>query len=150
MRVLIQRVLSAKVDVGGQTVAAIGQGLLVFLGLGHDDATGDCELLVNKLLHLRVFEDAEGRMNFSLMDQHLSIMVVPQFTLMASCRRGRRPDFTGAADPARGEDLFQRFLTMLKARWVKVAQGLFRADMQVTLVNDGPVTLLIDSKDFLK
>ncbi len=150
MKVLVQRVLSAKVEVHGRLVAAIDQGLLVFLGVGREDGAQDCDLLIDKLLHLRVFEDQTGRMNFSLVDKQLDILVVPQFTLMASCRKGRRPDFTQAAEPARGEAMFGRFITGLKARWNKVEQGIFKASMQVTLVNDGPVTLMIDSKDFLK
>ena len=149
MRALIQRVREASVTVAGQEVGRIGPGLLVLLGVGHADTDADIAYLAPKIAHLRIFEDAEGKMNRSLLDVGGGVLLVSQFTLYADTRKGRRPSFTGAAPPAQAAALVDACAAALRALGLPVAQGIFQAEMQVALVNDGPVTIWIDSAERL-
>jgi D-tyrosyl-tRNA(Tyr) deacylase len=144
MRVVLQRVASARVRVRGETVAEIGRGLLLLVGVGVQDAFGEYDRLAEKVFHLRVFEDERGKMNLSLTDVGGEILVVPQFTLYGDVRRGRRPSWAGAAPPEIAADRVEAFARALEARGAKVARGAFREHMEVELLNDGPVTLVID------
>jgi D-tyrosyl-tRNA(Tyr) deacylase len=147
VRALIQRVKTAKVEAEGQVVSEAGRGLLVFLGVMKGDATEDLEYMARKVANLRVFEDAEGKMNLSVKDVEGEVLVVSQFTLAADTRKGNRPSFVEAEEPGRAEDLYRDFMERLKTEGVgKVAGGRFAAHMQVSLVNDGPVTLVIESR----
>src|SRR2546421_5475518 len=145
MRVLLQRVSRASVAVNGEIVGQIGQGLLVLLGIGHGDSEAQIKTLTEKIVHLRIFEDDAGKMNRSLLDIGGEALVVSQFTLYADMRRGRRPGFTDAAPPAIAEPLVERFKEAIAAYGLTVAGGIFGAYMQVELLNDGPVTLWLDS-----
>ena len=145
MRAVVQRVKKAKVEVGGRIVGEIGQGVLVFLGIGEEDSEKDCEYLSNKITHLRVFADNEKLMNLSLQEVGGSALVVSQFTLWGDCRKGRRPSFTRAAPPERAKELYEYFIEILQGNGLEVATGHFQEMMDVHLVNDGPVTLLLDS-----
>jgi len=147
MRALIQRVSEAQVLVEGETVGAISQGLLVLLGVQHNDTLDDVRYLVSKLLTLRIFEDVEGKMNNDLRAQHGAVLVVSQFTLYADCRKGRRPSFTRAAPPALAEQLYEAFVAAIDQHGVPVATGRFGTHMHVRLVNDGPVTMLLESPE---
>ncbi len=144
MRIVIQRVASAQVEVDGQIVGKIQRGLLVLVGVAHLDSEAESRWLANKTAELRVFEDDQGKMNRSLIDIGGSALVVSQFTLLADCRRGRRPAFTDAAPPTLAEQLYLRFAEFLVERGIEVQTGIFAADMKVSLVNDGPVTIVID------
>jgi D-tyrosyl-tRNA(Tyr) deacylase len=146
VRAVIQRVSSAEVCVAGDCVAAIGRGLLALVGVAREDSEGDADALAKKLVLLRVFPDAEGRMNRSLVDVGGELVVISQFTLLGDARRGRRPFFGDAADPALAEPLLDRVITAAQAYGIQVSSGRFRAEMQVKLVNDGPVTILLDTK----
>lgn len=146
MRAVLQRVSRASVCVAGHTAGAIGPGLLVLLGVARDDAAGDAALLAEKTAGLRIFEDDVGKMNRSVEEIGGAILVVSQFTLLGDCRKGRRPGFTEAAPPLLAEQLYQRYVATLRKRGLTVATGVFQADMQVSLVNDGPVTLMLDSR----
>ncbi len=145
MRALVQRVTRARVSVAGQVTGEIGPGLLVLLGAGHADGEGQAAWLARKLAGLRVFADPEGLMNLDLRQAGGAALVVPQFTLYGDTRRGRRPDFTAAAPPAQAEPLFERFCALLAAEGVPVRRGVFGAHMAVELLNDGPVTLLVET-----
>jgi len=147
MRACVQRVTSAKVVVDGKIVGAIGRGLLVLLAVAADDDDGDLRWLVDKVVGLRVFEDDEGKMNLGLEEVGGEMLVVSQFTLLGDCRKGRRPSFTAAAPPEMAEQMYERFVEEARGLGVRVATGVFRAHMQVELVNDGPVTLVIDSAE---
>jgi D-aminoacyl-tRNA deacylase len=147
MRAVVQRVTHASVSVDGQSVAEIGPGFLVLLGITHGDGEAEAALLAHKIAGLRVFEDTAGKMNVSLTDAGGAALVVSQFTLYGDLRRGRRPSFTDAAAPALAEPLYGRFCELLRQAGVPVAQGVFQAHMAVTLVNDGPVTLWLDSAE---
>lgn len=142
---LLQRVSEARVEVGGETIGAIGSGLLVLVGVQPQDTQARAERLLERLLGYRVFADAEGRMNLSLRETGGALLLVPQFTLAADTRKGRRPSFTSAAPPQLGETLFSHLLELACARHPEVACGRFGADMQVTLTNEGPVTFWIDA-----
>jgi D-tyrosyl-tRNA(Tyr) deacylase len=144
LRIVIQRVASAQVEVNGQIIGSIQQGLLVLVGVAHQDSEAESRWLANKTAELRVFEDDQGKMNRSLIDIGGSALVVSQFTLLADCRRGRRPAFTDAAPPALAEQLYLRFAEFLAERGIEVQSGIFAAEMQVSLINDGPVTIVID------
>ncbi|MEQ8786054.1 MAG: D-aminoacyl-tRNA deacylase [Pirellulaceae bacterium] len=146
MRTVVQRVTSASVTVDDQVVGRIDHGMLVLLGVADDDGRDDVDYLVEKLLGLRIFADDEGKMNRSLLDSGGAMLVVSQFTLLGDCRKGRRPSFIKAAPPELGEQLYNEFVQAVASRGVQVATGVFRAHMDVELVNDGPVTLLLDSK----
>lgn len=145
MRAVIQRVSRASVTVEGETVGEIGKGLLVLLGVGCQDSEKDALYLLDKILGLRVFEDAEGKMNLSLLDIKGELLVVSQFTLFGDVRRGKRPSFTDAAPPAKANALYEYFVGEARKQIEKVETGRFQAMMDVELVNDGPVTILLDS-----
>ena len=145
MRAVVQRVKESKVEVDGKSVGAIGAGLLIFLGVGEDDSEKDCDYLANKIAHLRIFPDRKDLMNLSLIDTGGSALVVSQFTLWGDCRKGRRPSFVRAARPEKAEELYERFIGLLKEKGIDVATGQFQAMMDVSLINDGPVTLMLDS-----
>jgi D-tyrosyl-tRNA(Tyr) deacylase len=146
MRAVVQRVKESKVEVKGRTVGAIGPGLLVLLGVGEEDTHKDCDYLAHKLAHLRIFPDDQGLMNRSLVDAGGSALVVSQFTLWGDCRKGRRPSFAKAAGPEKAEALYNHFIACLRDRGVQVETGRFQEMMDVSLVNDGPVTLMVDSR----
>jgi D-aminoacyl-tRNA deacylase len=146
MRALLQRVSRASVTVDEQVVGQIGQGLLVFLGIGQEDSEAQIKPLADKIVHLRIFEDAAGKMNLSLLDIGGEVLVVSQFTLYADARKGRRPSFTDAAPPAIAEPLVERFKAALASHSIPVAGGVFGAHMDVALINDGPVTIWLDSE----
>lgn len=146
MRAIVQRVKEARVEVDGETVGRIGEGVLVLLGAGKDDSEDDAEYLAEKILTLRIFEDAEGKMNLSVTDTGGEVLVVSQFTLYGDCRKGRRPSFDKASPPEAAEALYELFVAKLRESWAKVETGKFRAMMDVHLVNSGPVTLMLDSK----
>lgn len=142
---LLQRVTEARVDVHGETIGAIERGLLVLIGVEKDDGEAQADRLLERLLGYRVFPDADGRMNRSLRDTGVGLLLVPQFTLAADTRKGARPSFTPAADPEDGERLFDYLCTQARTRYQPVATGRFGADMQVHLVNDGPVTFWLSA-----
>lgn len=146
MRAVVQRVSNARVEVDGETVGAIGRGLMVLLGVGREDGEQDAAWLADKVAGLRVFEDDQGRMSRSVEDVGGSVLVVSQFTLLGDCRKGRRPSFSAAAGPDQASDLYERYVAMLRGRGLEVATGIFQAMMDVHLVNEGPVTLLLDSR----
>ena len=146
MRACIQRVSECRVTVDGNVVGEIGCGLLVLLGVTHDDDDGDLRYLVQKIVELRIFEDADGKMNCGLRENGGAMLVVSQFTLLGDCRKGRRPSFIAAAEPATAERLYEGFVSAVRGLGIEVATGRFRAKMDVALVNDGPVTILLDSK----
>ncbi|MDI9498823.1 MAG: D-aminoacyl-tRNA deacylase [Bacillota bacterium] len=149
MRLLVQRVREARVLVAGETVGAIGPGLLVFVGISHDDDEATVEAMWTKLHGLRIFEDEEGRTNLDLETVGGSLLLVSQFTLYADCRKGRRPSFTDAASPDRAEALCERLAELARATGVEVATGQFGARMEVRLINDGPFTIWLDSGEVL-
>lgn len=150
MRAIVQRVSRASVTVDGQVTGQIGRGLLILLGVGQGDSEEQVRVLVEKLVHLRIFEDDEGKMNRSLLDVRGEALVVSQFTLYADIRKGRRPSFTDAAPPALAEPLVEQCKAAIAAFDIPVAGGIFGAHMQVELVNDGPVTIIIDSEQLKK
>lgn len=145
MRLVIQRVSEASVTVAGQTVGRIGAGLCILVGIGKDDKAENAAALADKVKNLRLFEDPLGKMNLSVADTGGAILVVPQFTLYADCRNGNRPSFTDAAPPRLAEELYQKFTERLRAANLTVATGRFQNHMQVTLVNDGPVTVILEN-----
>ncbi len=146
MRAVVQRVKEASVAVEGQEVGRIGQGILVLLGVGHKDGPEDAKYTAEKVVHLRIFADEQGKMNRSLLDVDGGLLAVSQFTLWGDCRKGRRPSFVAAAEPAKAEALYEAFIDHVRSIGVTVASGRFQEMMEVSLVNDGPVTLLLDSK----
>src|SRR6266568_732163 len=147
MRALLQRVSHASVTVDGNVVGQIGQGLLVLLGVGQDDSEVQVKTLADKIVHLRIFGDDEGKMNRSLLDIGGQALVVSQFTLYADVRRGRRPSFTDAAPPSLAEPLVEHFKSAIAAHGLTVADGIFGAYMEVELLNNGPVTIWMDSEE---
>ncbi len=149
MRAVVQRVTEARVRIDGETVGAIERGLLVLVGVGQADRESDVDYLVRKVVGLRIFRDEHGQMNLSVADVGGALLVVSQFTLLGDCRRGRRPSFAHAAPPQQAERLYERFVTATRQEGLAVATGRFGAMMQVELVNDGPVTLLLDSTRIL-
>ncbi|MCU0246688.1 MAG: D-aminoacyl-tRNA deacylase [Bryobacter sp.] len=146
MRIVLQRVLAASVEVEGATCGEIGRGLLVLLGVSRADSEKDIDYLVEKTLGLRIFPDQEGKMNLSVSETGGELLIVSQFTLYGDCRKGRRPSFDQAAPPELARSLYERFVEKAAARGIRVATGIFQADMKVSLVNDGPVTLVYDSE----
>ncbi len=147
MRIVLQRVAEAGVFVSDHTVGAIGYGLLALLGISRDDLAEDADYLLDKLLHLRIFPDQDGKMNRDIREAGGSLLVVSQFTLYGDCRKGRRPSFDRAAPPAQAQALYDYFVAAARRGPVPVQTGIFQAMMKVHLVNDGPVTLLLDSAD---
>ncbi|MEZ6133762.1 MAG: D-aminoacyl-tRNA deacylase [Pirellulaceae bacterium] len=146
MRCVVQRVTQCRVTVGSEVVGEIGGGLLVLLGVEQGDEPRDTKYLVEKIAGLRIFEDGAGRMNLNVAEAGGSALVVSQFTLLGDVRRGLRPSFTSAAEPQRANQLYEDFCELLGATGLTVARGRFQADMQVMLINDGPVTILLDSR----
>ena len=146
MRAVVQRVREASVSVEGREVGAIATGLVVLLGVAEGDTGQDAQYLADKVVNLRVFADEAGQMNRSVLDVGGGVLVVSQFTLLGDCRRGRRPGYSGAAAPEEANRLYEQFTTLVRASGLTVATGVFRADMDVHLVNHGPVTLLLDSR----
>ena len=147
MLACVQRVSRAKVTLGGETSGQIGTGLLVLLGVAHGDSEAEARQLAEKIAGLRIFEDEHQKMNLALADVGGAMLVVSQFTLLADCRKGRRPSFTAAARPELAEKLYQVFADTVAAQGITVATGRFRQHMEVELVNDGPVTLVLDTKE---
>jgi D-tyrosyl-tRNA(Tyr) deacylase len=146
MRAVIQRVQRASVTVDGEIIGRIAHGLMVLLGVEQDDTEADAQQLADKTVQLRIFDDAEGKMNLSLLEVRGEVLVVSQFTLLGDCRKGRRPSFIQAAAPELAERLYETYVAAVGVQGVRVATGRFRAMMQVELVNDGPVTILLDSR----
>lgn len=146
MKVVLQRVQNAHVNVAGSTIAAIGPGVLVLVGIARSDSRAAAEYLAEKIVQLRIFPDHEGRMNRSLVDIAGELLVVSQFTLYGDCRKGRRPSFDEAAPPERARELYEYFVSCLKSSNIIVETGVFQAEMEVHLVNDGPVTFILESK----
>ncbi|NMA02420.1 MAG: D-tyrosyl-tRNA(Tyr) deacylase [Clostridia bacterium] len=146
MRAVIQRVKKAKVTVDNNIVGSINQGFVVLLGVTHEDTLEDIKYLAEKIINLRIFEDEQGKLNLSLVDIQGEILSVSQFTLYADCRKGRRPSFTNAAPPEMANNLYLEFNNYLRELGIKVATGVFQAHMDVELVNNGPVTIILDSK----
>jgi D-tyrosyl-tRNA(Tyr) deacylase len=145
MRAVIQRVSHAKVDVEGQTIGQIGPGLLVYLGVGKDDSATDAEFMADKLVNLRIFADDAGKMNRSVIDIDGGVLLISNFTLLGDCRKGRRPGFDAAGLPGPAETLYEKVAELIARSDVPVEKGSFGAYMQVTSLNDGPVTFLLDS-----
>jgi D-aminoacyl-tRNA deacylase len=149
MKAVVQRVTGSQVSVDDEVVGAIGPGLMVLLGVGREDAEVHANWLADKVVNLRIFEDAEGRMNRSLLEVGGQMLVVSQFTLLGDCRKGRRPSFVAAAPPDTAKRLYEAFVARVAQSGVKVQTGRFRTAMQVSLINDGPVTLIVDSPEGL-
>lgn len=145
MRAVVQRVSRAEVRVEGRATGAVGRGFLVLLGVAQGDDEGAAEALADKVAALRIFEDAAGKMNLAVAEVGGGVLVVSQFTLLGDLRKGNRPSFTGAAPPERANALYERFCGLLREKGLAVATGVFRAHMDVELVNDGPVTVMLDS-----
>ena len=150
MRAVIQRVSKASVTVEDKIVGQIGQGFLILLGIAHSDSEAEAAFLARKIAGLRVFEDGDGKMNLSLSEIGGAVLAVSQFTLYADTRKGRRPSFVDAARPEQAEPLYRRFCELLVAEGVPVEKGIFQATMQVALVNDGPVTILMDTSEMMR
>lgn len=146
MRAVVQRVSQAKVEVDGKVKGQIKAGLLVYFGVDKTDTPDEIPYMVEKITNLRIFEDDEGKMNRSLMDEGGEILCISQFTLMGDCRKGRRPSFTDAKEPQEADRYYQQFVQMCSDKGIKIETGVFQAHMEVSSVNDGPVTMLIDSK----
>jgi len=147
VKALLQRVTRASVSVAGEVVGGIGRGLVIFVGVASGDTEKDVNYLAPKIVNLRIFPDDEGRFNLSALDIKGELLVVSQFTLLADTRKGRRPSFVEAAPPAQAEELFERFVEQARATGLKVATGRFQQYMQVEIHNDGPVTILLDSRE---
>ncbi len=146
MRAVVQRVIKSSVEVNSNITGAIGKGLMVLLGVEHGDTRDDLKYMVDKVVNLRVFEDEDEKMNLSLQDVNGELLVVSQFTLLGDCRKGRRPSYSNAARPNEANDLYEEFVALTKSFGIKTETGIFQADMLVDIANDGPVTLLLDSK----
>ena len=149
MKALLQRVTSASVSVGGEVVGSIGRGLVVLVGVADRDGDKDIQYLAQKIVNLRIFADQEDKFNLSALDIKGELLLVSQFTLLADTRKGRRPSFTGAAPPPQAEELFRQLVEQVKASGLRVATGRFQQYMQLEIHNDGPVTIMLDSKDKL-
>lgn len=149
MRAVVQRVTKGNVEIEGNRVGSIDKGLVVLLGVSEKDTKADVTYMTDKILNLRVFDDEEGKMNFSLLDIKGELLVVSQFTLLGDCRKGRRPNYMAAAKPEIADELYNEFVTLCRAQNVKTETGVFQADMKVNIINDGPVTLIIDSEKII-
>ncbi len=147
MKVVVQRVKHARVSVEGRVVGQIGRGLLLLIGVARDDTQEDVEFVADKCVHLRIFEDDQGKMNRSLLDVGGEILAISQFTLLGDTRKGRRPSFVNAADPEKGNAFYQKFIERLRSHGVKVQTGIFGAMMDVEFLNYGPVTLIVEGKN---
>jgi D-tyrosyl-tRNA(Tyr) deacylase len=147
VKALLQRVSKASVSVADEVVGQIGQGLVVFLGISRGDTEQDARYLAEKAMGLRIFPDSEGRFNLSALDTGADLLVVSQFTLLADTRKGKRPSFTQAAPPQEAEALFEKFLSYLRSSGLRVESGMFQQHMLVKIHNDGPVTIMLDSKE---
>jgi len=145
MRAVVQRVKQSTVTTDNEILGQIGSGLLVLLGVARGDTAKDADYLANKIINLRIFEDEDRKMNRSLLETGGELLAVSQFTLLADCRKGRRPSFIEAAEPEKATDLYERFVNVVRAKGVAVQTGRFRAMMEVALINDGPVTIIIES-----
>ena len=146
MRAVIQRVKQSSVKTNNEIVGRIGQGLLVLLGVAKGDSVADADYLANKITNLRIFEDEDGKMNRSLLETGGELLAVSQFTLLADCRKGRRPSFIAAAEPEKAIELYEKFVDGVRQKGVGVQTGRFQAMMEVALINDGPVTVIIESR----
>lgn len=146
MRAVVQRVKESSVNTGDEIISRIGRGLLVLLGIAQEDHRSDADYLANKIVNLRIFEDDIGKMNRSLLEIGGEILVVSQFTLLGDCRKGRRPSFVAAAEPEKATALYEYFVDQVRQLGISVQTGRFRAMMEVTLINDGPVTLILESQ----
>lgn len=146
MRAVVQRVLSSSVTVNGKEIDKIDKGLLVLLGVSDDDTSDDLKYMGDKITGLRIFEDENEKMNLSVEDIGGEILVVSQFTLFGDCRKGKRPNFTSAGKPDYANKMYEEFVEYIKSKGIKTGKGIFGADMKVSLINDGPVTIMIDSK----
>lgn len=146
MKVVVQRVKKASVSVNGQIVGQIGKGLMLLIGVAQQDTEADIEFVADKCVNLRIFEDEQGKMNRSLLEVGGEILAISQFTLLGDTRKGRRPSFIQAAEPQKGNELYQKFIERLRSHGVKVETGIFGAMMDVELLNYGPVTLIVESK----
>jgi len=146
VRAVVQRVSQARVEVDQETVGEIGNGLVVFLGVGKEDGPADSDYMAGKISGLRIFEDEAGLMNLSVQDTGGSILCISQFTILGDCRKGRRPGFSAAAPPEQAEKLYEYFCENLRSRGINIATGRFQAAMRIIVDNDGPVTMLLDSK----
>jgi D-tyrosyl-tRNA(Tyr) deacylase len=146
MRCVVQRVERARVSVNNQTISSIEKGILVFLGIEKEDSRTDADYLLEKVINLRIFEDSEGKMNLSLLDITGEMIVVSQFTLLGDCRKGRRPSFVRAEEPTAAKNLYEYFISKAREKINRIGAGEFQAMMKIELVNDGPVTLLLDSR----
>ncbi len=149
MRAVLQRVSRASVEVSGERVGVIERGLVMLLGIAEGDSERDADYLANKVAHLRIFPDKAGKMNLSVMEVGGSILLISQFTLYGDCRKGRRPSFDAAAPPGEAKRLYDYLIKEINKRQIPLATGIFQADMQVSLVNDGPITLILESKESL-
>jgi len=146
MRIVVQRVDEAKVNVGKRVISIIGKGILVFLGIEKGDDKTDAEYLLEKVMNLRIFEDSEGKMNLSLLDISGEMLIVSQFTLLGDCRKGRRPSFVRAEDPERAKSLYEYFINRGREKMKGVSGGEFQTMMKIEMINNGPVTILLDSR----
>ncbi len=147
MKAVVQRAAEAHVEVDGTVVSRIGRGLMVLLGVSEEDTETDADLLADKIVHLRIFEDEKGKMNISLLDVRGELLVVSQFTLLGDCRKGRRPSFIKAAAPEKANALYEHFIRRTRELGVTTQTGVFQAMMNVSLVNSGPVTLILDTRE---
>ncbi len=145
MRVVLQRVTKAKVDIDGKTVGKIDKGIVALVAVNDTDDVEIFKYMCNKIINLRIFEDSEDKLNLSIKDLELGLLIVPNFTVYADARKGLRPSFIGGAKPDDAEKIFNDFVNYVKNNYEKVETGIFRADMQVELINDGPITILLDS-----
>jgi D-tyrosyl-tRNA(Tyr) deacylase len=145
MKLVVQRVKTASVKVDGNIVGEIGRGLLVLAGVSHDDTAADAAFLAKKTVNLRIFDDADGVMNRSVLDAGRSILAISQFTLYGDCKKGNRPSYIEAAGPEKGRELYEEYVAQLRLSGLCIENGIFQAEMEVSLVNDGPVTLILES-----